>query len=166
MTATEPSAAARRANWPVIFAVTAGALAAILAALLAVAPRKDGAIDWFAPMIRGGWMAWTLPVALFFYVIGALLVVFTLLAIRFPDAPRVGILRIETTRGDRLFISLLGSAFVCWPGCSLRGHAVVGARALSSLCRGGVPLGLGENETPTGGRASPGRRQEATKIDV
>jgi predicted small integral membrane protein len=36
----------------------------------------------------------------------------TLLAIRFPETPRVGILRIETTRGDRLFITLLGSAFI------------------------------------------------------
>jgi predicted small integral membrane protein len=32
--------------------------------------------------------------------------------------PRVGVLRIETTRGDRLFISLLGSAFIhiAWLG--------------------------------------------------
>ena len=27
--------------------------------------------------------------------------------------PRFGILRFETTRGDRLFLSLLGSAFIC-----------------------------------------------------
>ena len=33
-------------------------------------------------------------------------------------SPRVGILGIETTRGDRLFISLLGSAFIhiAWLG--------------------------------------------------
>lgn len=47
-----------------------------------------------------------------FYIIGALLIVFTLLAIRFPETPRRGVLRIETTRGDRLFITLLGSAFI------------------------------------------------------
>jgi predicted small integral membrane protein len=58
-------------------------------------------------------MAWTFPVALFFLVIACLLILFTLLAIRFPETPRRGVLRIETTRGDRLFISLLGSAFVC-----------------------------------------------------
>ena len=28
--------------------------------------------------------------------------------------PRYGILRFETTRGDRLFLSLLGSAFIIW----------------------------------------------------
>ncbi|WP_444451957.1 DUF2160 domain-containing protein [Rhodobacter capsulatus] len=58
------------------------------------------------------WMAWTLPTAIFFGVIACLLVTFTVLAIRFPETPRVGVLRIETTRGDRLFITLLGSAFI------------------------------------------------------
>ncbi|HWL56236.1 MAG TPA: DUF2160 domain-containing protein [Paracoccus sp. (in: a-proteobacteria)] len=64
-------------------------------------------------MIPGGWMAWTFPVAFFFWTIAALLVLFTILAIRFPETPRRGVLRIETTRGDRLFITLLGSAFIC-----------------------------------------------------
>ena len=99
--------------WNLIYALTAGVLLAILAALVAATPRSDEGIDWFAPMIPGGWMAWTFPVALFFWVIASLLILFTLLAIRFPETPRIGILRIETTRGDRLFISLLGSAFLC-----------------------------------------------------
>ena len=58
------------------------------------------------------WMAWTLPTAIFFVVIACLLVTFTVLAIKYPETPRIGVLRIETTRGDRLFISLLGSAFI------------------------------------------------------
>ncbi|WP_195818969.1 DUF2160 domain-containing protein [Roseobacter sp. MH60115] len=58
------------------------------------------------------WMAWTLPTAIFFGVIACLLITFTILAIKYPETPRVGILRIETTRGDRLFITLLGSAFI------------------------------------------------------
>ena len=58
------------------------------------------------------WMAWTVPTAIFFGVIALLLITFTILAIKFPETPRVGILRIETTRGDRLFITLLGSAFI------------------------------------------------------
>ncbi|MCB1338588.1 MAG: DUF2160 domain-containing protein [Maritimibacter sp.] len=64
------------------------------------------------------WMAWTWPTALFFIVIASLLVVFTVLGIRYPETPRTGILRIETTRGDRLFITLLGSAFIniAWLG--------------------------------------------------
>ena len=64
------------------------------------------------------WMAWTTPTAIFFAVIALLLLTFTILAIRFPDTPRRGVLGIETTRGDRLFITLLGSAFInlAWLG--------------------------------------------------
>ncbi len=64
------------------------------------------------------WMAWTWPTATFFVIIAALLIAFTVLAIRYPETPRVGILGIETTRGDRLFITLLGSAFIniAWLG--------------------------------------------------
>lgn len=64
------------------------------------------------------WMAWTLPTAIFFAVIACLLLTFTFLAIKYPETPRTGILRIETTRGDRLFITLLGSAFInlAWLG--------------------------------------------------
>ncbi len=58
------------------------------------------------------WMAWTWPTAAFFGVIAALLITFSVLAIKYPETPRMGILRIETTRGDRLFITLLGSAFI------------------------------------------------------
>ena len=58
------------------------------------------------------WMAWTWPTAIFFLVIACLLITFTILAIKNPETPRTGILRIETTRGDRLFITLLGSAFI------------------------------------------------------
>ncbi|WP_096785993.1 DUF2160 domain-containing protein [Rhodobacter sp. CZR27] len=59
------------------------------------------------------WMAWTWPTAAFFGTIAALLLLMTLLAVLRPETPRRGILTIETTRGDRLFISLLGSAFIC-----------------------------------------------------
>ena len=64
------------------------------------------------------WMAWTWPTAAFFAVIALLLVTFTILAIKYPETPRLGVLRIETTRGDRLFITLLGSAFInlAWLG--------------------------------------------------
>ncbi|WP_299962504.1 DUF2160 domain-containing protein [uncultured Roseobacter sp.] len=67
------------------------------------------------------WMAWTWPTAIFFMVIASLLIIFTILAIRYPETPRVGILRIETTRGDRLFITLLGSAFInlIWLGLEI-----------------------------------------------
>ena len=63
-------------------------------------------------MMDLSWMAWTTPTAIFFAVIACLLVTFTVLAIRYPETPRRGVLSIETTRGDRLFITLLGSAFI------------------------------------------------------
>ena len=81
---TTATAAPKRANWMLITLAAAAVMAAVLIALLLAAPEKDGALDWFAPMIRGGWMAWTLPIALFFWTIASLLVAMTLLAIRFP----------------------------------------------------------------------------------
>ncbi|MDS7594537.1 MULTISPECIES: DUF2160 domain-containing protein [Pseudomonadota] len=65
------------------------------------------------------WMAWTLPTALFFLTILVLLVGMGVWEYLAPGgSPRVGILRLETTRGDRLFISLLGAAFIhlAWLG--------------------------------------------------
>ena len=58
------------------------------------------------------WMAWTLPTAIFFVLLAATLAVMTWLAIAYPEAERVGILRIPTTRGDRLFISLIMAAVI------------------------------------------------------
>ena len=40
------------------------------------------------------------------------LVVLTLLAIYRPETPRVGILGFPTTRGDRFFVTMIGSAFI------------------------------------------------------
>jgi predicted small integral membrane protein len=58
-------------------------------------------------------MAWTWQTATFFGVIGLLLVMMMIWEWRRPGgAPRRGVLRITTTRGDRLFISLLSAAYV------------------------------------------------------
>ena len=68
--------------------------------------------------VRGGameniaWMAWTLPTAIFFGLLATTLAVMTWLAVAYPEAERVGILRIPTTRGDRLFISLIMTAVI------------------------------------------------------
>ena len=64
-------------------------------------------------------MAWTTPTIIFFSVIGTLILSMCVWEYFSPGgSPRVGILRFETTRGDRLFISLLGSAFIslAWLG--------------------------------------------------
>ena len=58
------------------------------------------------------WMAWTLPTAIFFVLLACTLATMTWLAVAYPEAERVGILRIPTTRGDRLFISLVMTAVI------------------------------------------------------
>lgn len=100
------------------FAAAALLMLGLLGWLIALVPLDDGAREWTGSLNPGGWMAWTFPAALFFWVIAALLLAFTWLAIRFPETPRRGVLGIWTTRGDRLFISLLGSAFInlAWLG--------------------------------------------------
>jgi predicted small integral membrane protein len=74
------------------------------------------------------WMAWTLPTAIFFVMLSMTLAVMTWLAVAYPEAERVGILRIPTTRGDRLFISLITAAVIhlLWIG-------LVGTDAVATL---------------------------------
>ena len=64
------------------------------------------------------WMAWTLPTAIFFAALACTLAVMTWLAAAYPEAERVGVLRIPTTRGDRLFLSLILTAIIhlAWIG--------------------------------------------------
>jgi predicted small integral membrane protein len=79
------------------------------------------------------WMAWTLPTAIFFCLLAATLATMIWLAVRYPEAERVGVLRIPTTRGDRLFISLIAAAVIhlLWIG-------FVGTNPIATL-----PLGEG-----------------------
>jgi predicted small integral membrane protein len=58
------------------------------------------------------WMAWTLPTAIFFVMLALTLGVMTWLAAVYPETERIGVLRIPTTRGDRLFISLVVAAVI------------------------------------------------------
>ena len=79
------------------------------------------------------WMAWTPPTAIFFVLLAATLGTMTWLAVAYPEAERVGVLRIPTTRGDRLFISLIMAAVIhlAWIG-------FVGTDAVATL-----PVGEG-----------------------
>lgn len=58
------------------------------------------------------WMVWTTPVAIFFTCIGLMLVGMTVWEIKSPTVERKGFLPLVTTRGDRLFIGLLGAAYI------------------------------------------------------
>jgi predicted small integral membrane protein len=79
-------------------------------------------------------MAWTWQTALFFVVIALLLVGMMIWEWRVPGgSPRRGVLRIDTTRGDRLFISLLSAAYVHLGWLALFGTPLWGATVVSAI---------------------------------
>jgi len=77
------------------------------------------------------WMAWTLPTAVFFAGIALILLSMTVWQVLSPTTERRGILPMSTTRGDRLFIGLLGSAFIHLAWIGLTGLSLWGALAIS-----------------------------------
>jgi predicted small integral membrane protein len=126
-------------RWPIALGLILLVYLVAVFALYSALPVKDGAVDWFAPLIRGGWMAWSFPGALFFLTIALLLALMAVWEYAAPGGnPRIGILRFETTRGDRLFISLLGSAFIHLAWLGLIGPNLWWALALSLVYAVGV----------------------------
>lgn len=77
------------------------------------------------------WMAWTWQTAAFFSAIGLALAAMTWAEIRWPTKVRRGFLPMPTTRGDRFFISLLGSAAIHVAWLALTDAPVALATALS-----------------------------------
>ena len=59
-----------------------------------------------------GTMYWTTPTAIFFSAILLMLATMTAWELASPTIERRGFLPMTTTRGDRLFIGLLGAAWV------------------------------------------------------
>ena len=65
------------------------------------------------PQVAGlGWMVWTAPTAAVFAGLAVLLVTMTVWGHWSPPVARRGLLRIETDRGDRLYIGLISGAVV------------------------------------------------------
>lgn len=62
------------------------------------------------------WMHWTLPTLIFLGAILLLIVGLTVWDMKEPGYAREGLLPIETTRGDRVFMGILltGSVFCLW----------------------------------------------------
>jgi len=58
------------------------------------------------------WMAWTLPVAVFFTCVVLMLIGMTVWELKSPTVMLKGFLPIATTRGDRLLIGLLCAAYL------------------------------------------------------
>lgn len=81
-----------------------------------------------------GWMAWTWQTAVFWLVIAGLLLAMGLWERRKPGgSPRRGILGLSTTRGDRLFVSLLAAAYLHLLWLALSEWPLVWATLLSGL---------------------------------
>ncbi len=80
------------------------------------------------------WMAWTQPTAIFFAAIVLMLATMTVLEIVYPTTPRKGFLPIKTTRGDRLFMSLVCAGFIhlVWLGL-VEGLSLWWATVLSAI---------------------------------
>ena len=80
------------------------------------------------------WMAWTWPTAAFFGFVVLCLVSMSVWEWFQPGgSPRRGILSLDTTRGDRLFISLLGSGFIHLGWLGLFGTPLWGAVVISLI---------------------------------
>jgi predicted small integral membrane protein len=93
---------------------------------------EEAGFDWTQPLFGGFWMAWTPATLAVFAGIFAAMGVLTVIEARHPGgAPRDGVLGLTTTRGDRLFLSLLGSAFIFLGWLGLVGQPVWGALGLS-----------------------------------
>ena len=90
------STSARR--WRIPLVVLLAAFVIVVGLLALSVPVKNGVREWSAPLVPGGWMAWTFPTALFFLVIFLLLLLMSVWEYASPGGnPRVGILRFTTT---------------------------------------------------------------------
>jgi len=79
------------------------------------------------------WMAWSPISATFFIGIALILLCMTIAEIKWPCIERKGFLPIATTRGDRLFIGLLSSAYVHLAFLAFSDWSLLIALAISSL---------------------------------
>ena len=82
--------------------------------------EEETGFSWTAPLWPSFWMAWTpATFAVVCGIFGAIAVIGVLEVVKYRDGiERRGILELTTTLGDRLFISLLGTAliFLAWLG--------------------------------------------------
>ena len=75
--------------------------------------EEEKGFSWTDPLWPDFWMAWTPATLAVFVGIFSAMFVITILEIRRPGGDeRRGALGLVTTRGDRLFISLLGSVYI------------------------------------------------------
>ncbi len=98
--------------------------------------QEEKGFTWTDPLWPEFWMAWTPATFAVFVGIFSAMAVITVLEIRRPGGDeRKGILGLTTTRGDRLFITLLGTAYIFLAWLGLFGQPLWWPLALS-LCWG------------------------------
>lgn len=85
-------------------------------------------------MLDLSWMAWTWPTAAFFAAVALALVGMTVWEkLRPGGGARRGVLGLHTTRGDRLFISVLGGMILHLAWLGALGPPLWGALGVSAL---------------------------------
>jgi predicted small integral membrane protein len=97
-----------------------------------VGKREPEGFSWTRPLFDDFWMAWTpATLAFFVFVFGCVILMGVLEWRRPGGAPRHGVLGLDTTRGDRLFISMLGAAYILLAWLGLFSTPIWGGLALS-----------------------------------
>jgi predicted small integral membrane protein len=80
------------------------------------------------------WMAWTGPTVLFFlYIFGSIAAMGVWEYFSPGGAPRRGVFGLDTTRGDRLFITHLGSCFIFLAWLGVFGTPLWGGLIIAAL---------------------------------
>ena len=94
--------------------------------------QEEKGFSWTDPLFGGTWMAWTAATAAIFVFIFGFMAVLTVIEIRYPGgAERKGVFGLVTTRGDRLFIGLLGTVYIFLAWLGLIGMPLWGPLALA-----------------------------------
>ena len=116
----------------ILAALLPGAAAAQQAGWGNVGKTPEAGFSWTRPMFDGFWMAWTPATLAFFVFVFGCIALMGLLEWRNPGGnPRHGAFGLDTTRGDRLFISLLGAAYIFLGWLALFSTPLWGPLALS-----------------------------------
>ncbi len=91
-----------------------------------VGQQEEKGFSWTNPLWPDFWMAWTpATLAVFVGIFSAIAVIGLLEVTKFRDGiERRGVLGLTTTLGDRLFITLLGSAYIFLAWLGLMGQPV------------------------------------------
>jgi predicted small integral membrane protein len=117
-----------------LFALVPAAASAQQAGWGNLGKQEPQGFSWTRPLFDGFWMAWTPATLAFFAFIFLAIALMGFLEWRRPGgAPRRGVLGLDTTRGDRLFIALLGAAYVFLAWLAAFSTPLWGALALALI---------------------------------